>query len=141
MTSETATESAGATDPARLPWPPAVTPYIGVADARRALDWYVEVFNAERRGDPYVMPDGSIGHAELGIGDAVLMIAEGYPEEGATVPTPGEGTSVSLFVQVRDVDATVSRAVDGVCLRVLATRGDDAFDLIRDVAGMVTDMA
>lgn len=107
------TTSTTPTDPAELAWPPALTPYIGVADARRALDWYVEVFRAERRGEPHVMPDGSIGHAELGVGDAVLMLAEGYPEEGATVPTPGEGTSVSLFVQVPDADATVRRAVDG----------------------------
>src|SRR2546423_513949 len=59
------------TNEAELAWPPTLTPYITVRDARRALDWYAEVFGATRRGEVYVMPDGSIGHAELGIGDAV----------------------------------------------------------------------
>jgi hypothetical protein len=57
-------------------WPPALTPYIVVSDARRAMDWYIEVFGAQRRGEPYVNADGTIGHAEVGIGDAVLMFAE-----------------------------------------------------------------
>lgn len=121
MTSESTTTGTAA-DPAELPWPPALTPYIAVADARRALEWYVEVFDAERRGEPYVMPDGSIGHAELGIGDAVLMLAEGYPEEGMHVPAAEAGTSVSLHVQVPDVDATVRRALAG------------GAQLVRDVA-------
>lgn len=112
MTSDP-TRSATATDPTELAWPPALTPYIAVADARRALDWYVEVFEAERRGDPYVMSDGSIGHAELGIGDAVLMVSEEYPEESVHAPAAGGGNSVSLHVQVPDVDATVRRALDG----------------------------
>src|SRR5580693_3625211 len=57
-------------------WPPALTPYIVVSDARRAMDWYIEVFGAQRRGELYVNADGTIGHAEVGIGDAVLMFAE-----------------------------------------------------------------
>ena len=48
-------------------WPPALTPYIVVSDARRAMDWYVEVFGAQRRGEPHVNADGTIGHAEVGI--------------------------------------------------------------------------
>jgi len=57
-------------------WPPALTPYIVVSDARRAMEWYVEVFGAQRRGELHVNADGTIGHAEVGIGDAVLMFAE-----------------------------------------------------------------
>lgn len=137
MTSETTHTQATTADPAELAWPPALTPYIGVADARRAMDWYVEVFDAERRGEPYVMPDGSIGHVELGIGDAVLMLAEGYAPEGATVPTPGEGTSVSLNVQVPDADVTVQRAVDGGA-ELLRPVGDHPYGrmgVIRDPFG------
>lgn len=94
-------------------WGPAITPYIMVSDARRALDWYVEVFDAERRGEPIVMPDGSIGHAELGIGDAVLMLAES--SEISTAAT--EPNLFSLFVSVPDADAAVERAVaDGAQL-------------------------
>jgi hypothetical protein len=57
-------------------WPPALTPYIVVSDARRATDWYVAVLGAKRRGEPHVNADGTIGHAEVGLGDAVLMLAE-----------------------------------------------------------------
>lgn len=97
-------------DPAELGWPPAIAPYIGVHDGRRAIDWYVEVFDAERRGDPYVNPDGSIAHAELGIGDAVLMLAEYGPEPTAAGQTP-TGPAHTLFVTVPDADSTVNHAV------------------------------
>lgn len=100
------------TDPAELAWPPALTPYLVVADARRAMEWYVEVFAAERRGEPHVMPDGRIGHAELGIGDAVLMLADAFPEEGVTPPEAVGGVSHSIFAQVPDADAAVQRAVE-----------------------------
>lgn len=93
---------------AALAWPPAVTPYLGVRDARRALDWYVDVFAARHRGDPHVLPDGTIGHAELAIGDAVLMLAE-HPDVGA--PDPSSPGGFQVFVQVPDADATVDRAV------------------------------
>ena len=71
-------------------WPPALTPYIVVSDARRAMDWYIEVFGAQRRGEPYVNADGTIGHAEVGIGDAVLMFAEHsdlWPDVPVRAPT------------------------------------------------------
>ncbi len=108
---DTMSTTSSATDTAELAWGPALAPYIAVDDARRALEWYGEVFDAERRGEPYVMPDGRIGHAELGIGDAVLMLADEYPEEGLLGPKARGGPSMSLHVQVPDVDATVQRAV------------------------------
>jgi uncharacterized glyoxalase superfamily protein PhnB len=92
-----------------LPWPPTLTPYIAVSDGRAAIEWYVTVFGAERRGDPYVMADGSIGHAELGLGDAVLMLAEGSSEVPVAPPTGGPH-SHTLHLAVDDVDATVRRA-------------------------------
>lgn len=97
-------------------WPPALTPYIMVADARRAIDWYVDVFHAHQRGDVYEMPDGSIGHAEVGIDDSVLMLAEASPSMDVPVAAPAadERTfSHTLHLQVDDVDATVLRAADG----------------------------
>jgi len=47
-----------------------------VSDARRAVDWYVEVLGGRRRGEFHVNPDGTIGHGEVSLGDAVLMLAE-----------------------------------------------------------------
>ena len=55
------------------------------------MDWYVEVFGAQRRGELHVNADGTIGHAEVGIGDAVLMFAEAsglWPDVPVRAPTP-----------------------------------------------------
>ena len=81
-----------------------LTPYLGVADGRRAIAWYVEVFDGRERGEPILMEDGSIGHAEIAIGDSVLMLAEG-------LATPQGPASHSVVLEVADVDATVDRAV------------------------------
>jgi uncharacterized glyoxalase superfamily protein PhnB len=92
-----------------LAWGPTLTPYLAVADGRGAIDWYVDVFGARRRGEPYVMPDGTIGHAELAIGDAVLMLSEGSGYAPVQPPSGGP-VSHSVHAQVDDVDATVERA-------------------------------
>jgi uncharacterized glyoxalase superfamily protein PhnB len=94
-------------------WPPALTPYIVVSDARRALDWYVEVFGAQRRGELHVNPDGTIGHAEIGIGDAVLMFSEPsdlWPDVPVRAPDSPATFSHTLHLEVDDVDASTERA-------------------------------
>ncbi len=94
-------------------WPPALTPYLVVSDARRALNWYVEVFGAERRGEIHVNPDGTIGHAEVGIGDAVLMFSEAsglWPDVPVRAPDSPATFSHSLHLEVDDVDASTERA-------------------------------
>jgi uncharacterized glyoxalase superfamily protein PhnB len=94
-------------------WPPALTPYIVVSDARRAMDWYIEVFGAQPRGEPYVNADDTIGHAELGIGDAVLMFAEAsdlWPDVPVRAPDSPATFSHTLHLQVDDVDTTTERA-------------------------------
>jgi uncharacterized glyoxalase superfamily protein PhnB len=93
--------------------PPTLTPYIVVSDARRALDWYVDVFGAQRRGDPIVNADGTVGHAEVGIGDAVLMFAEAsglWPDVPVRAPESPATFSHSLHLEVDDVDATTEYA-------------------------------
>ena len=55
--------------------------------ARQAIDWYTEVFAARLRGGLYEGPDGSIGHAELAIGDAVLMLSDPWLEGGVDAPS------------------------------------------------------
>jgi predicted enzyme related to lactoylglutathione lyase len=84
-----------------------------VSDARRARDWYVEVFGAEPRGDLYVNADGTIGHAEVGIGDAVLMFSEAsglWPDVPVRAPDSPATFSHSLHLEVDDVDASTERA-------------------------------
>jgi uncharacterized glyoxalase superfamily protein PhnB len=94
-------------------WPPTLTPYIVVSDARRAMDWYVEVFGAQRRGELIVNADGTIGHAEVGIGDAVLMFSEAsdlWPDVPVRAPDSPATFSHSLHLEVDDVDASTERA-------------------------------
>ncbi|GEL26951.1 glyoxalase [Pseudonocardia sulfidoxydans NBRC 16205] len=88
-----------------------ITPYLAVPDAAAALDFYVDAFGAVRRGDPIVMPDGRIGHAEVAIGDSVLMLAEQFPEMGIVAPREGESPA-SMRLEVPDPDAVVDRAVE-----------------------------
>jgi uncharacterized glyoxalase superfamily protein PhnB len=88
-----------------------LTPYLTVDGARRALDWYVRALGARRRGEPIVMDDDRVGHAELALGDSVLMLADVFPEMGLSGPR-GHGVSHSLRLEVPDVDGTVSRAVE-----------------------------
>ncbi|KAA9166772.1 glyoxalase [Amycolatopsis acidicola] len=110
-----------------------LTPYLAVSDARRALDFYVEVFGAARRGDPILMPDGRIGHAELAIGDTVLMLAEEFEEIGH-VASPG---GASIRVEVSDVDGSVERAVarGAELIRPVQDSGHGRGGTIRDPFG------
>ncbi|OZM72531.1 glyoxalase [Amycolatopsis antarctica] len=85
----------------------ALTPYLVVTDARAAIEFYVEVFGASRRAEPIVMPDGKVGHAEVAIGDSVLMMAEEFPEMGNTVAPSG---GPLIRVEVSDVDRVIARA-------------------------------
>ncbi|HKN56450.1 MAG TPA: VOC family protein [Amycolatopsis sp.] len=86
-----------------------LTPYLAVSDARAALDFYVEVFGATRRGEPIIMEDGRVGHAELAIGDTVLMLADEHPEIGHVAPHEG---GASVRVDVPDADRCVDHAVE-----------------------------
>jgi uncharacterized glyoxalase superfamily protein PhnB len=95
---------------------PAVTsasiiPYLAVAGAEDALEWYSDAFGARLRGEPIAMPDGRIGHAEFDIGGATIMLSEQYPEIEVAAPVPGAGVAVTLLLDVVDVDAVIDRAV------------------------------
>ena len=87
-----------------------VTAYLVVDGAAKALDFYARVFGAaERMRMPG--PDGKVGHAEISIGDSVMMLADEHPEMGARGPRAFGGSPVSLVLYVTDVDATVRTAV------------------------------
>jgi uncharacterized glyoxalase superfamily protein PhnB len=93
--------------------PPTLTPYIVVSDARRAMDWYAEVFGAQPRGELHVNADGTIGHAEVAIGDAVLMFAEAsdlWPDVPVRAPDSPATFSHTLHLEVDDVDASTDHA-------------------------------
>lgn len=88
----------------------AAIPYLAVADAHAAIDWYQDTFGAQIVGDPIVMPDGRIGHAELSVSEGMIYLADAHPEIGFTAPRPGE-SSVSLMLRVDDTDRVRDRAV------------------------------
>jgi PhnB protein len=91
---------------------PQVTPYLCVDGAAAAIEFYSTVFGAkERMRMP--APDGRIGHAELQLGDSVIMLADEYPEMGVRGPKSIGGTPVTLSVYVEDVDAVFDQAVQG----------------------------
>lgn len=90
---------------------PRVTPYLHVDGAAAAIDFYTEVLGAtERVRMPGDTPD-SVGHAELALGDSVIMLADEFPDMGILGPTSIGGSPVTIHVYVEDVDATFDRAV------------------------------
>jgi PhnB protein len=89
---------------------PRVIPYLIVDGAGAAIDFYGKVFGAsERMRMP--SPGGKIGHAELEIGDSLIMLADEHPEMGAVGPKTVGGSPVTITVYVEDVDAAFERAL------------------------------
>ena len=89
----------------------AVTPYLSVSDSRAAIEFYREVLGAIVVAEPIVMDDGRVGHVELEINGAVIMMADEFPEIDVNSPTTLGGCSAGFVVYVPDVDAAVERAV------------------------------
>lgn len=88
-----------------------LTPFFTVRDAIRAIEFYKQAFGAEERGVAKG-PDGKVMHAELKIGDSIVMLADEFPDFGALSPeSTGGGTSMGLHIYVTDVDAAFDRAV------------------------------
>jgi PhnB protein len=89
---------------------PRVTPYLIVDGASAAIEFYRSVLGAtERVRMP--APEDKVGHAELQIGDSVIMLADEFPGMGARGPKAIGGTPVTLHVYVEDVDSVFDRAV------------------------------
>lgn len=87
----------------------AVTPYLIVKGAARALDFYKEALGAEELMR-MAGPDGSVAHAEIKVGDSILMLGDENPAWGAKAPDAG-GSPVGLMLYVPDVDARFGKAV------------------------------
>lgn len=87
-----------------------MTAYLMVKGGAQAIDFYKRAFGAKER---MVMPapGGKISHAELEIGDSVVMLADEAPDLGYFGPTTLGGTPVGLHVYIKDVDKVVARAL------------------------------
>ena len=86
-----------------------VTPSLKIKDAARAIEFYKEAFGATERGR-FEMPGGGIMHAEIMIGDSVVMLGEEMPEMGAKGPHTLGGTPVRLHIYTADVDSLFAQA-------------------------------
>lgn len=86
-----------------------VTPYMVLSDAGKAIEFYKQAFGAEEV-DRFEMK-GRIGHAELRIGDSLLMMADEQPDCGALSPNSVGGSPVSMMLYVDDADAMVAQAL------------------------------
>lgn len=88
-----------------------VTPYLFIKGAARAIDYYTQVFGAKERVR-MPGPNGQVMHAELQIGDSIVMLADENPQMGARSPQTIGGAASSLHVYVANVDGTAQKAVD-----------------------------
>jgi len=89
----------------------AVTPYLVVRGAAAAIEFYEKAFGAEVRFR-LAGPDGtSVMHAELQIGDSIIMLSDEAPEMGSKSPATLDGTPVTIYLYVEDVDAVFDRAI------------------------------
>ncbi len=88
-----------------------VSPALAVDGAAEAIEFYKRAFGAKER---FVMPgpEGTIAHAELEIGDSVVMLSDPFPHSTVRPPKELGGTSVGVFVYVEDVDAVFEQAVN-----------------------------
>jgi PhnB protein len=89
-----------------------VSPYLIVDGAERALEFYKKAFGAVEIFR-HTTPDRKIGHAELRIGDTVIMLADEFPEHDAHAPRQFGGSPVSLHLYCEDVDAVAAKAIAG----------------------------
>ncbi len=121
-----------------------VTPYLTVSDGAAALDFYTHAFGARVTGR-MAGPGGTVMHAELRIGDSVLMLSDEFPgSPHSKSPASLGGTTNSLFLYVPNVDAAFERAVNAGC-RILMPLTNmfwgDRFGSLVDPFGHVWSLA
>jgi PhnB protein len=114
-----------------------LTPYMTVRNAADAIEFYKRAFGAVEKG---VMkgPDGKIAHAEVRIGDSILMLADEFPEFGSLSPQSIGGSGTGLHIYLEDVDAAFDRAVSAgatVEMPVADTFWGDRYGKLRDPFG------
>jgi PhnB protein len=120
-----------------------LNPYLSVDDAKQAIEYYKQAFGATER---VLMPgpDGKIGHAELEIGDSVVMLADQMPQSPTKPPKEVGAPTASLMLYTDDVDAVVQKAVDNgatITTPVENMFWGDRFGTITDPFGHVWHVA
>ena len=119
------------------------TPYLAVDDAAEAIEFYKKAFGANERVRMDA-PGGKIGHAELEIGESLVMLSDALPQFSTRPPKELGGTSVSVFMYVEDVDAVVKQAVDAgatVTMEIADQFWGDRFGSVQDPFGHLWSLA
>ena len=98
-----------------------VYPYLRVHNTGEAISFYIRAFGAEERFR-LTEPGGRIGHAEIKIGPATIMLSDEYPESGIRGPRTVGGTTFAMHLHVDDVDAAFERAMQAGATVVRALR-------------------
>ena len=88
-----------------------ITPYLAVDSATEAIDFYQRAFGAKERVR-MDGPQGSIMHAELEIGDSLIMLSDPFPQASTKTPKELGGTTISIFAYVEDIDSVYKQAID-----------------------------
>ena len=86
------------------------TPYLAIKDGMKAVEFYKKAFGASETYK-LTMPDGRLGHAEIQLGDSVIMRSDEFPEFGGKAPPTLGGSPVAIHLYVEDVDAFFKKAV------------------------------
>jgi PhnB protein len=113
------------------------TPYLVIDGAAEAIDYYKKAFGAKERMRMEA-PGNRIGHAEIEIGDSLVMLSDAFPQSTTKAPTELGGTTAGVFLYVEDVDAVVKKAVDAgatVTMEVADQFWGDRFGSITDPFG------
>ncbi|MGB4810875.1 MAG: VOC family protein [Methylophilaceae bacterium] len=112
---------------------PTITPYLNIKGAEAAIAFYEKAFGANE--NIRIMMGGNVGHAEIQIGEAKMMLAEEIPAWGNKSPMTLGGSSVTIALQVHDVDATFKRALGAGATTLMVVK--DMF--YGDRAGVLVD--
>lgn len=121
-----------------------LTPSLTVRNAERAIEFYKQAFGAEVRGGVAKGPDGKVMHAELKIGDSVIMLNDEYPEFGSKSPQSIGDSGMGLHIYLDNVDAAFDRAVKAgaaVEMPLMDQFWGDRYGKLRDPFGHKWSMA
>lgn len=114
-----------------------LTPTLTVHNAKEAIAFYKKAFNAEEL-DICAGPDGKVMHAEIKIGDSILMLNDEFPEYGCRSAKTLGASPQGIFLYVEDVDATFDRAVKSGATAIMPLQNQfwgDRYGQVQDPFG------
>lgn len=120
-----------------------LTAHLVIRGAAKAIEFYQKAFGAQSRGI-HTTPDGRVMHAELKIGDSVVMLADEFPGAPCQSPHTVNGTTTVMHIYADDVDAWFNRAVAAgasVVMPVMDMFWGDRYGQVKDPFGHVWSIA